>query len=170
MEAFDKFIKTLPDRGQGSRIVFPNLRDQAYVGLMTRAQAVEINKNPIVDQLSEATALYEVDDAGSDFYGRYNDGSITTSGHHNKISHRASDYDVKVEFFPDRHLQLISYPKDQNFIDQSWVATTKYARDSSEGEGTFVYVIDSGIDLSHVVSHFQIPSAPSPFGVAPCNP
>ena len=153
LEAFDKFIQTLPDRGQGSRIVFPHLRDQAYIGLMTRAQAVEINKNPIVDQLSEATAVYSFDDAGSDLYAQYNNDSIINPGHH-KVSSRAPNYEFLVDEFPARHLQLISYPKNMKFLGQPYVAAAKYAREKSDGEGTFVYVVDTGIDFEHEVSHF----------------
>ena len=153
VEAFDKFIKTLPDRGQGTRIVFPNLRDQSYVGLMTRAQAEEVNKNPIVDQISGASAEYRVHDNGSDFYGEYNNDSIIESGHH-KITSRAPRLDFVTEEFPYEHLHLLSWPPDRNFLDSPYVPTEKYIREQSDGEGTFVYVLDSGVDFSHIVSHF----------------
>ena len=163
VEAFDKFIKTLPDRGQGSRIVFPNLRDQAYVGLMTRAQAIEINKNPIVDQLNEATSEYSWTDAGINSYGQYNNRSIIESGRHT-VSSRAPKYEFVINDFPERHLQLISWPRNRDFYRQSFVATSKYVREKSDGDGTFVYVLDTGVDFTHSVSHSQ----PSCYGIGRC--
>ena len=165
MEAFDKFIKTLPDRGQGDRIVFPNLRDQVYVGLMTREEAIEINKNPIVDQLTEASSKYSLLDAGSDFYDLYNNRSSVESGQP-KLSSRAPNYDFEITQFPTPHLQLISWPKDKNFYQQSFVALEMYVREKSDGQGTFVYVLDSGVDFTHSVSHFHTFSVQCPLVVA----
>lgn len=146
VEAFDKFIKTLPDRGQGQHIVFPGLPDQVYVGLMTRAEAEEVNKNPIVDQLSQDTAR----DAGQweDQYANWNEGSV-----HSKVSPRAPSYSFISEPFTPAHLRLLAYPKNQNWYAQPAAMTAKYIRDSSDGYGTFVYVLDSGCDFSHPVSH-----------------
>ena len=48
VEAFEKFIDSLPDRGKGRRAIYPELNSQSYTALMTKAEKKEASKNPIV--------------------------------------------------------------------------------------------------------------------------
>lgn len=52
VDAFEAFIKKLPDRGSGERIVFPQLDHQHYVGKMTLEEAKAVSKILIVDQIT----------------------------------------------------------------------------------------------------------------------
>ena len=157
VEAFDKFIKTLPDRGEGRRIVFPELPDQVYVGLMTKAEAEEINRNPIVDQLCQepGRGAGQYADVGSWLTDSYDDQYTNWNGEsvHSKVSPRAPSYSFTSAGYAPPHLRLLSYPRNQNWFAQPLSATAKYTREVSDGEGTFVYVIDSGCDFSHPVSY-----------------
>ena len=160
VETFDKFIKTLPDRGQGRRVVFDRLPDQSYTGLMTDAEAMEVNKNPIVDQISPVRGSYTLDDAGFSLKDLFDDDqhtSILQLGG-NQIFPRAPTFRPQPN--PPAHLKLLSYPRNQNFQNQPLTATTQYLRDESDGVGNFVYVIDTGFDYSHLVCHSLISFKP----------
>ena len=156
VEAFDKFIKTLPDRGQGERIVYSNLRDQMYVGRMTRAEAEEVNKNPIVDQMSPdadgEVELADLDLSLTDRFGQFwNDSGLHLDK--KRISSRQFDFSFEVQGDTPSHLALLSFPPDVDWSHGAATrATAKYVREESEGANQFVYVIDSGLDTDHDVS------------------
>ena len=48
LSTFQSYIKTLPDRGEGYQIVFPNVPWQSYITDLTTDQAKEARKLPFV--------------------------------------------------------------------------------------------------------------------------
>ncbi|KAI4198895.1 MAG: hypothetical protein LQ350_004960 [Teloschistes chrysophthalmus] len=51
VDAFQKFIKTLPDGGAGEQIVYDAINTQGYVAKMTLEEAKVVNRLPIVDKV-----------------------------------------------------------------------------------------------------------------------
>lgn len=168
VKAFDAFIKTLPDKGAGRRIVYPHLSDQCYIGKMTLAQAKLVSKIPIVDQLSPATGTFKHAAIGhaSGFSNRTVLNSTTIDGR----THKRSRLKAFVEFGKplrqkrDRaftvinrdgtfqqvpyHLRLLSLWKDRNLMDRR-NTNVGYLYEATAGAESFVYVLDSGIQSIH---------------------
>jgi hypothetical protein len=48
LEAFEALIGSLPDAGQGTKIVYPHVSFQSYVTMLSDAEAVQVAQNPIV--------------------------------------------------------------------------------------------------------------------------
>jgi hypothetical protein len=61
LSTFEDYIKTLPDRGSGSKIVFPFVPWQTYMTTLTPAQAEEVGNQSFVKFVFPATSY----DSGS---------------------------------------------------------------------------------------------------------
>jgi hypothetical protein len=48
LSVFEDYIKTLPDRGEGDKLVFSHVPWQTYMTTLTDAQAEEVAKQPFV--------------------------------------------------------------------------------------------------------------------------
>jgi hypothetical protein len=57
LSTFEDYIKTLPDRGDGVKSVFPSVPRQTYMTKLTPAQAEEVGKQPFVDFVNPVTAI-----------------------------------------------------------------------------------------------------------------
>lgn len=154
VEAFEKFIDSLPDRGKGRRSIYPTLSSQSYTALMTMAERAEARKNPIV------AGIFPNGE------GQFYDNSFLVSKLIDKppqrdTNHTSADHlivsraiDLAEQDDPPAHLKLISTSRNENFLSQP--ADAKYIREDTDGDGQFVYIIDSGIDPTHIVSYFRI--------------
>lgn len=172
-EAFEDFVNKLPDHGSGERIIFPNLPWQNYVTKMTLEQAKEASKVPIVDQISANDPIEDPDKDGPQnrrsrlsprhqlprhqYDQHQKDRHALPHGHQR---HRRLDIDSDVHVLvqtPSRtHLGMISAAKDQLIRELEPMPdkseTKQYYYEKSAGAGSFIYVLDSGFDFTHLVS------------------
>lgn len=61
LEEFEDFVRKLPDKGTGRRIIYPSLGYQNYVGKMTLEEAKLVSKYPIGDQIGPNDPMKDVD-------------------------------------------------------------------------------------------------------------
>lgn len=126
LSAFKDLISSLPDGGTGEQIVFPMLTSQAYLTLkLTADEATQLLENPIV------LSVLRNDDITDAFTG---------------TAHKRGDPDLTLERRGESadHLRLISQQEGQPLAD--------YLYDPILGQGTFLYVIDTGFNEKHFVS------------------
>ena len=150
VEAFEKFIDSLPDRGKGRRSIYPELNSQCYTALMTEAERAEARKNPIVDGIfpNAEGLLFDNSFSLSKFINKPPQLDTNhTSAQHLVVSRAIN---LAEQDDPPAHLKLISTSRNENFLSQP--ASAKYIREDTDGYGQFVYIIDSGIDPTHIVS------------------
>ncbi|KAL8825308.1 MAG: hypothetical protein Q9191_004491 [Dirinaria sp. TL-2023a] len=169
VEAFDKFVNSLPDKGAGPRSVFPGIGDQVYYGKMTLAEAQEASKHPIVDQI----VLNQVNIA-QDFRAR--DGeihNISDPTHHvldrdhsqtpkDHRLDRRDDFNV-LRNNPEQarlHQKALSLRRDRDYGDSQYLNSQPYMSEEKMGEGSYVYVLDSGLAIAH--PEFSTRPFPSP--------
>lgn len=134
--AFDDFIKTLPDQGEGDVIAYDNIPWQSYVTKnLTAEQANEIKGNPIVDMIGPI--IEEEGEAGV----------IAAS---NRRAPRISKREDSTRPGSDYHLGMLSAPRDLKNT-QDW---PDYEFDTQLGKGQTVYVIDTGYRSTHEVSAY----------------
>ncbi|KAL8942644.1 MAG: hypothetical protein Q9216_001557 [Gyalolechia sp. 2 TL-2023] len=144
--AFKAFIQTLPDRGIGKQIVFEKLSCQWYVGRMTLEEALAVHQFPIVDQMVpndpvQATPHFRpADTAGQPLIPR--DDLISIVEYHESPA----------------ELGWLSWPRTKSIREFGPNdAQSSYRLEVSEGQGTYVYLIDGKVRWDHVelrrVSH-----------------
>ncbi|KAL9037749.1 MAG: hypothetical protein Q9180_003547, partial [Flavoplaca navasiana] len=161
VEAFQRFIQTLPDGGVGPQKHYDWPRQyQTYVGRMTLQEALAVNKNSVQDgkriidmigpnkiQTFDYTSLRSRRKAWSDFDKRSNGTTLLPR----------VDPNWEVLRRPESllHLRMLSYDpqrpmnvlKDQPATGAG--AQYDYLYDSSSGSGATIYVTDSGFDFQH---------------------
>ncbi|KAL8866340.1 MAG: hypothetical protein Q9174_006363 [Haloplaca sp. 1 TL-2023] len=141
-EEFDKFIKSLPDKGSGRQIIYPSMNYQWYVTRMTKKEAMVVHRATIVDQLVPNQRLQS-----SLAFAR---GNASTTDKY--LAPRAGPGALKLaqESQIDAARMQISWWRDRPVPglysnDPSWA----YLHDESAGEGTFIYVFDTKINFDH---------------------
>ena len=157
VEAFEKFIDSLPDRGKGLRSIYPELNSQIYTALMTEAERAEARKNPIVAGIFPNAKGHFHDNSFS--LSKYGDKTPQLEPNHTSDDHLIFSRAISLaeQDNPPPHLKLISTSRNENFLSQP--DSVKYIREDTDGYGHFVYIIDSGIDPTHTVSCPRISSA-----------
>lgn len=137
LDDFEAFVQKLPDRGAGRGIAYPELNYQNYIGKMTLDQARIVNNNPIVDQISANEPLND---------------DLPPINHLRK---RYPNVQISRQPGAEHYLKVLSYPRDriwadlQNNFDDP---LNDYAFEISQGSGSSIYILDTGIDLNHPVS------------------
>lgn len=144
---YEAFIKSLPDGGEGRRIVYANLDSQVYTTLLNSTEAEKVRKNPIIFAVADNTSRMEEADDGYHVIPRHN--LPDTQGEIVKMNR------VRVPESPD-HLRLISQgPENVRERESRTVPFERlpdYVLSPKAGDGITIYVIDSGIDPTHSVS------------------
>ena len=165
VDAFEKFVNTLPDKGSGARLIYPGIGDQVYFGKMTLAEAQEVSKNPIVDQITPnllniVDFSRALDPSDKVVRGTYNITNPTRDAHDWNNSETSKDHrvdrrqEVQVwEIGPNEaqlHQKLLSLPRDRNLQDDDYVNGQGYLIEETMGEGSYVYILDTGLAKEHV--------------------
>ena len=117
---------------------------------MTLAEKKEAGKNPIVAGICPNA---KADLSGMSF--QYSKFKSSQNASDNPSAPRAIG--LAHQRSPPPHLNLISYPPHLSFSGP-FKQTANYIRESSDGRGQYVYVIDTGVDFSHPVSRPDLPS------------
>ncbi|KAL8962059.1 MAG: hypothetical protein Q9183_005210 [Haloplaca sp. 2 TL-2023] len=140
-ETFDKFIKSLPDKGSGRPIIYPSMDYQWYVTRMTREEAMVVHQASIVDQL--------VSNRPSQPQLHFLPGNATANDY---LAPRVND-PLRISSIPsaEPNLKQLSWHLDQpvpNFgsNDPQW----NYLFENSLGKGKYIYVFDSKINWNHL--------------------
>ena len=143
-KTFDKFIKSLPDKGSGRQIIYPSMDYQWYVTRMTREEALVVHRAPIVDQL--------VPNRQTRMEPAFRRGNATTDKY--LAPRDPGDLTLTSWFGADPSLKQISWYVDRPLPPINWNNPLwTYLHDQSKGEGTFIYVFDGKINWNHRVSH-----------------
>lgn len=165
VEAFQKFIKTLPDKGIGpqSHYDWP-LRYQSYLAHMTRKEAKAAYKNPMVGEMvpnkMETVWFDEVDpnwtNQSSHRSTAQAKGTRTSRFDGTKIEERVPDPNWVIAQQPGSPLHLRMLSCDPQGILGYLHFTLDdpqydYMFEQNEGRGSFIYVVDVGFDLAHQV-------------------
>ena len=164
IDAFEKFIGSLPDKGAGRRIIYPHLPDQGYVGKMTLAEAQDVSRNPIVDQITPNSHQLiwgrvgqQADSMNQSYENFAKADSLPNKKRRSNAleQHRSSPRQNQNGFTVMRrdqtaplHLKLLSLFKNKNIHDEA-VNTEGYLYEQSGGAGSFIYVIDTGLEEVH---------------------
>ncbi|KAL8830646.1 MAG: hypothetical protein Q9170_005645 [Blastenia crenularia] len=153
VEAFQKFIADLPDKGIGSKIYcdWPTMY-QYYTGKMTLEEALIINRAPIVNAMGPNTMRKSLhSDQPSPKRTRWMGESSRERSNGTRLNSRdESRFDTR----PDSalHLRMLSADPLIN-LGHLWHTLNDpqydYRYEESLGKGMTVYVLDAAFDLSH---------------------
>ena len=140
-EAFDAFVKSLPDAGQGIRIEYPHVNFQVYGTDITDSLAASIRLNPII-----RSVVYDA------FVDDDEDYSVIPK----LIEKRVDPYpqlNLALQPISPVHLNLISQGPRNAEARRVTPAPLipDYLLSSKAGEGVTIFVIDTGIDPAHPV-------------------
>lgn len=152
VEAFQRYIKTLPDGGVGPQEHYDWPRKyQTYVGRMTMQEALAVNQNSVQDG-KRIIDMIGPNKMGKsyEFESKSNGATILPRVNPNwNVQRRAESYLHlrMLSLDPQRKLQPLQYaPKTGDG------AQFDYQHDATSGEGITIYVLDKGFDLHHDVS------------------
>jgi subtilisin family serine protease len=138
LSTFERFIKTLPDRGEGHLMVFELLQEQSYVTKLTYERAMEVAKEPFVDYVILAGAVEKTDPMIS--------GAPIPEQSTNSCN--TSDQGFGRRLTAGQHLRILSHPRqsEEEKNQGPWAA---YKYDPVLGKGQTIYIIDSGFNTGH---------------------
>ncbi|KAL8837209.1 MAG: hypothetical protein Q9176_005840 [Flavoplaca citrina] len=164
VEAFQKYIVTLPDRGAGRQKHYDWPRKyQTYVGNMTQEEALAVNENSklngqrIIDMIGpnqiriswyrKHTSPRRPQEAFSD---------LKTSSNETVLLSRANpNWEVQRRARSALHLRMLSYKPGERLRDLKSVPQLgpgvlyDYQHEVTSGKGATVYILDLGFDLQH---------------------
>lgn len=155
LDEFKEFIKLLPDRGAGNLVAFPHVTIYSYATLIKPSEKDAVRK--LAEKTSFILAVL-VDEWEDDVY------SVIPRKPGPKLSARApppipNPYldQYKQDGSPD-HLDILSQSEDNararrlSLTPEARPSIPEYLLDRKAGEGTTIFVIDTGIEPSHPVS------------------
>ncbi|KAL9021700.1 MAG: hypothetical protein Q9185_001064 [Variospora sp. 1 TL-2023] len=173
VEAFEKLIRSLPDKGAGPQEHYDwPQRYQTYVAHMTREVAEAVNRNAIVGEIT----LNRIDIVWADVAtnnpgaksGKRRNRSRSVSNGTNLVERVDPTWSVTTQEPSDLHLRMLScrpeFPLGYLDVDLGFPAelqdpTLKYMYEENEGQGAIVYVIDDDFRLTH--QEFAVREAPA---------
>ena len=136
LSTFQAFIKTLPDAGQGDQSIVTGVPWQGYSTNLTAEQAQAVANQSFV---SYVIPNLEGDDSEQ--------GSVIPLEHF--LSKRApSDINLNERHLSDNHLRIISAQNQRN--GQPASTLPNYLFDPSLGQGSTIYIIDTGANPYHI--------------------
>lgn len=135
---FKSFILSLPDGGAGRQIVYESLSTQWYVTKMTYLEALIVIRFPIVDQMVPNMPMQGI-------------AQLIESPVDHTLVRRAGGATIMTSVTAPPALKWISFPRNQALAGED-LSQDEYYWDESEGDGTWVYIIDCKIDWDHNVS------------------
>ncbi|KAL8634660.1 MAG: hypothetical protein Q9228_007754, partial [Teloschistes exilis] len=134
VDAFQKFIRTLPDGGGGEQIVYDGIDTQGYVAKLTLEEAKVVNRLPIVDQIVSNGPI------------ELHQSSMAMNETLKQLQRRLTAPQIFKEDESDRYKKILSLSKykdiqslDDN--DHRW----DYTFEGTAG-------VDMGFDLTHPIS------------------
>ena len=128
VSTFESYIKTLPDKGEGVKAVFPGLGLQTYMTNLTLAQVKEVEKQNFIK------FVYPVSSIDTASFG-----AIPPS---HKIEKRINEnLNLQKRLNSEDHLKIISQKK--------YAALDDYLFDPLLGRGQTIYIIDEGFNIHH---------------------
>lgn len=158
-EAYQKFIRSLPDGGAGQQRYYdwPRLY-QTYLAEMTEMEAHTANQNPIVDMIGSNTVRTYLSSSLVTHNGRkpsYSHSRVqmnetklgTRSSAPTWVLERRSESDLHLRMLSDHPLNRLA-SLEHTMSDAQY----NYLHENSSGRGVMVYVLDSGFDFKHPVS------------------
>ena len=168
VEAFQKYILTLPDRGAGRQQHYNWPRKhQTYVGNMTQEEALAVNENSVQDGKRIIDMIGPNVDMIPEAH-RYNaspksqqPASIEPDRRFNQtILHPRADpaWEVRRRAESSLHLRMLSHDPGRRLDllqDQPLTGTGAqydYQYEATAGEGAAIYVLDDGFSFQHEVS------------------
>ncbi|KAL8999850.1 MAG: hypothetical protein Q9169_001391 [Polycauliona sp. 2 TL-2023] len=136
---FRAFIQTLPDHGSGKQMIFEGSDYQNYVTNMTKAEALVVNKIPIVDMMTRNDRVKV---------------ARNRLRNHTKFHLLGSRVNNPVVVRVDnqhRYQQMLSARKTEriSLLIPDIRLGYQYHYEQTAGLGRYVYVFDSGFDVYH---------------------
>ena len=128
VSTFEEYIKILPDKGQGDKIVHPKLPYQGYQTTLTAIEAEQVRKQSFVETVYPVFVL-ETFDFGTIPPSYQLDKRINLNLH------------LKERLNSDDQLKVISQAPD--------AALSDYLFDPNLGEGQTIYILDGGFNINH---------------------
>ncbi|KAL8935604.1 MAG: hypothetical protein Q9216_005340 [Gyalolechia sp. 2 TL-2023] len=154
VEAFQKFIEGLPDKGIGRKgyLEWPS-RYQTYVTRMTLEEAKVVNQIPIVNVIGPNKKHRPRRE--KDWRSGRKDRMFSnerTNKTKTKVKQRQVEYSLETRLESDLHLRMLSAKPDvrvDSLANSENDPQYDYAFDKSMGQGVAVYVQDEAFDFSH---------------------
>ncbi|PVH78545.1 hypothetical protein DL98DRAFT_573124, partial [Cadophora sp. DSE1049] len=144
---YEEFIKSLPDAGKGIRIDYPTIDNQIYGTYLTADQAKEIRKHHLVKL---AILNFEGEDR-PEFYNEEN--SVIPKALRRRADPADPPLNLVQQVVSPPHLNLISQGPKNAAYRQSHAppipAIPDYLLSPKAGEGTTIFVIDTGLNPDH---------------------
>jgi subtilisin family serine protease len=146
VSTFESYIKTLPDRGEGVKAVFPGLRLQTYMTNLTLAQVKEVEKRDFIK------FVYPVSSIDTASFGAIPPPHIIEKRINKNLN-------LQKRLNSEDHLKVISQKKYAGLDD--------YLFDPLLGRGQTIYIIDEGFNINHQelartndrdVQHYVVPN------------
>lgn len=140
---FKSWILQLPDKGAGIQYIYDGANYQGYTGKWTLEEALVIHQDPHVDQQLPNQPVKR----HAHFMAQQN----TLAVMHSSIK-RANPNVITSDPHSELYLKFLSYPKYRDLKDlDSSDHLYDYTFERSLGDGTYIYMFDSGVDYSHPV-------------------
>lgn len=164
VEAYQKFIQSLPDKGTGIQRHYDwPRRYQTYLARMTEKEAQAVNGNRVVDMIgANRVKLYrhgaKSKVSANPRWNRNEDGTRLIARDAPRVA-EPPPWRLERRADSDLHLRMLS-SHPENFLGslQFTLADAQYdyLHEESLGRGTTVYVLDAGFDLQHKVTPSRI--------------
>lgn len=140
LSTFESYIKTLPDEGEGYRIVFPDAPWQSYLTYLTLAEAKDVARQPFIYFVSLIQETGDDEETGDD--------AFTAIPSSQKIEKRVDGVqNLQTRLNSDQHLRVISV-RNQQLVSANAVLPP-YLYDPLLGKGQTIYVLDAGFNTAH---------------------
>lgn len=156
VEAFQRFIQTLPDGGVGPQRHYDWPRKyQTYLGRMTLEEALAVNENSLLDGKRVIDMIGPNKIKSYDFEERSNRTTLLPRVNPNwEVQRRPESY---------LHLRMLSCDPQRRLDRLQYQPKTgagaqfDYQHDAGSGRGATIYDLDRGFDLKHQVSLYLAP-------------
>ncbi|KAL8693261.1 MAG: hypothetical protein Q9224_003786 [Gallowayella concinna] len=149
VEAYQKFILTLPDGGVGQQRHYEWPRKfQSYLGRMTQQEAESVSENKIVEGIvankKKSIRWNHVDASRKD--------TIMSGTQQKRNATRLAPRDLVQEDESELHLRMISCDPQsrlRNLRPTMQDPQYDYQHDDSSGQGATIYILDDGFEFTH---------------------